>query len=313
MPASMKHVLAIMGGIALGYGGSDVLDHMTQKAWDFCLLGEPYISNVYVEGSIAFVAWLISCLYFTYLDVTRSDTKVQKDYWPTNREMLKTAIPQLILYPLGCGYTWYLWSTYPEEYRTTHPKDAPPFFVFMGQLVFAMTLGDFILYWQHRIFHIIPYLRNHVHSVHHEYSAPFGWAGGWVHPLEDATAIVFQSIPAYYICHPMGRYLYCFLWTIFLIDEHSGHDVWWSPSRWVSFGGGGETHDIHHYFPTKNYGFIFCFWDKLFGTYLEPSALNVNPFVPPLSFTRRTEDEVKQIMDAQLAYAERLQKQKLKL
>ena len=304
--------LAVTGGAVLSCGGIEILDYGTQKAWDLCLLGEPYLNNVFVEGSIAFVTWLMCCLYFTFLDITHSDTKVQKDYWPSNKEMLETAIPQLIIYPLGCGYTWYLWWAFPDEYRNVLPREAPTFFVFSSQLIFAMTIGDFILYWQHRIFHIVPYLRNSVHSVHHEYSAPFSWAGGWVHPFEDATAIVFQSVPAYYLCHPMGRYIYCFLWVICLIDEHSGHDVWWSPSNWMSFGGGGEAHDIHHYYPTKNFGFIFSFWDKIFGTYLEPSALNVNPFVPPFIDQRRTNDEVQDIMDTQLAFVENLRKLKAK-
>ena len=32
-------------------------------------------------------------------------------------------------------------------------------------------------------------------------------------------------------------------------------------------GGGAAPHDIHHYKPTCNFGFIFVTWDRLFGTY----------------------------------------------
>lgn len=32
-------------------------------------------------------------------------------------------------------------------------------------------------------------------------------------------------------------------------------------------GGGGAIHDIHHYRPNKNFGFVFSVWDVLFGTY----------------------------------------------
>ena len=45
---------------------------------------------------------------------------------------------------------------------------------------------------------------------------------------------------------------------------------------------------IHHYKPTKNYGFIFVIWDRLFGTFEAVSECHPsNPFVPPLSKQRK--------------------------
>ena len=32
-------------------------------------------------------------------------------------------------------------------------------------------------------------------------------------------------------------------------------------------GGGGAPHDIHHYWPNKNFGFVLTCWDHLFGTF----------------------------------------------
>ena len=41
----------------------------------------------------------------------------------------------------------------------------------------CLLLGDILIYWEHRLMHTVPYLRNHIHSVHHEYTAVFSWAG----------------------------------------------------------------------------------------------------------------------------------------
>ena len=84
------------------------------------------------------------------------------------------------------------------------------------------------------------------------------------------------------------RWVFAALWTTCLIDEHSGHDVWWSPYQLLPCtgrpqGGGAAPHDIHHYKPSKNYGFLFCTWDRLFGTFEAVSEKHpCNPYVPPL-------------------------------
>ena len=313
MTSAKVWVLSATVGGVLAAGGLNMLDEATQSAWDFCLRYEPYISNPQVEATIAFIAWFVVCLYFTYLDVTRSPTKIQKDYWPTNKEMLDCAVPQIIIYFVGCAFTWYLWAQFPDTHLI-HDKKAPTFLGFVGQLSSAVIVGDFIIYWEHRLMHIIPYLRNNIHSVHHAYSAPFSWAGGWVHPFEDLIVVSAQALPAYLWCDPLTRYVFSALWAVLLIDEHSGHDVWWSPFNWMSFGrnrdviigGGADPHDIHHFIPTKNFSFCFCIWDRMFGTYMEPSELIVNPFVPPFISERREPQVVQQLMDQQIERKQQL-------
>eukprot|EP00754_Rhynchopus_humris_P026505 Rhum_TRINITY_DN15024_c14_g1::Rhum_TRINITY_DN15024_c14_g1_i1::g.133875::m.133875/K10223/CH25H; cholesterol 25-hydroxylase len=304
----MKWIVGSVVGVALWSADAyKPADRLVQATWDETLrLTMPYASNYMVEASIAFVSWFVICMYFTYLDVTRSETKVQKDYWPSAKEMLEVAIPQIIIYGAGCGYTWYQWATEPERFALDMPTEAPTFLTLIGQVAAAMVAGDFLIYWEHRFMHYNAYLRNHVHSVHHAYSAPFGWSGGWVHPIEDCIVVSAQAIPAYFICHPMARWIFASLWTILLIDEHSGHDVWWSPFNWLipdhrSIGGGADPHDIHHYKVDKNYSFCFCVWDRMFGTYEDPSPYTVNPFKPPFITAIRSEEEQEQVKLAQVA------------
>eukprot|EP01064_Diplonema_japonicum_P019393 TRINITY_DN280_c0_g2_i1.p2 TRINITY_DN280_c0_g2~~TRINITY_DN280_c0_g2_i1.p2 ORF type:complete len:316 (+),score=49.17 TRINITY_DN280_c0_g2_i1:58-1005(+) len=305
---SVKTLAATAGaGAALYLGGLEVMDEAVAWTYGKCLEhGMPYLTNMYFEASLAYTAWFASCVYFTYLDVTRSPTKIQKDYWPTNKEMLECGVPQFFIYGVGCAITWYQWAGDPS--LTIDITSTPPtFFELAWQVSISLIVGDFIIYWEHRIMHIIPYLRNNVHNVHHVYSAPFGWAGGWVHPVEDLIVITAQVIPAVIFCHPMSRWVFCILWVVCQIDEHSGHDVWWSPFNWLipfhgkdSLGGGGDPHDVHHYMPTKNYSFVFCVWDQLFGTYVDPSPKLVNPFKPPFISERRSNEEISELLHKQV-------------
>ena len=124
--------------------------------------------------------------------------------------------------------------------------------------------------------HAVPFLRKHIHSVHHSYHAPFSWAGGVVHPAEDAVVIVCQLLPPALVgCHPLSLWLFLAPWVMFLVEEHSGHHVWWAPWQWLPMtasplGGGGAPHDVHHYRVNLNFGFVFTVWDRMFGTYAAP-------------------------------------------
>ena len=113
-------------------------------------------------------------------------------------------------------------------------------------------------------------------------------------PIEDIIVVVCQAIPAYlFSIHPLTLYTFTTIWVVCLIDEHSGHDVWWSPYQILPFtgcpvGGGAAPHDIHHYKPRKNYGFIFVIWDRLFCTYEKVTKTTaVNPYVAPFCVARK--------------------------
>ena len=89
-------------------------------------------------------------------------------------------------------------------------------------------------------------LRRHVHSVHHEYTAVFSCGCGWVHPLEDIVAVICQAIPVLLIRpHPLTQWLFAALWVVCLVDEHSGHDVWWSPYQLLPIPDAHRAEALH--------------------------------------------------------------------
>ena len=67
--------------------------------------------------------------------------------------------------------------------------------------------------------------------------------------VEDAVVVICQAIPVLMLgCHPITYWAFAVLWVVCLIDEHSGHDVWWSPYQLLPFTGspmgGGENYTM---------------------------------------------------------------------
>mmetsp|Transcript_155379 Transcript_155379/g.289957 ORF Transcript_155379/g.289957 Transcript_155379/m.289957 type:complete len:554 (+) Transcript_155379:51-1712(+) len=268
---------------------------LLQPLWSAILRwGGVYVHNTFFVVTITTAWFIVVCAYFTALDLLHCEsTKVQKDYWPDPSVMWAAAWPQLLVYVGGNIVLWIQWSWDPAAMTTELPVEAPGMFELGMHLTICLLTGDFLIYWEHRIMHAIPFLRNHIHSVHHEYTAVFSWAGGWVHPVEDAIVVGCQVLPAIaFGTHPLTKWIFALFWTTCLIDEHSGHDVWWSPYQILPFtgcplGGGAAPHDIHHYKPFKNYSFVFIIWDRMFNSF-EPVTPEVcNPYVPPFKLQRR--------------------------
>ena len=160
------------------------------------------------------------------------------------------------------------------------PLEAPTYVEFFRELLACFVVGDFFIYWEHYYMHKFAFLRKYVHNFHHEYKSPlFSWCAGWVHPAEIAVALLCElAYPVWFAVHPLTIWVFISLWVFLLVEEHSGHNVFWSPHNILPFevGGGSKSHDLHHKpFYTKNYSFIFSAWDHLFGTYEPPTNRNI--------------------------------------
>lgn len=143
--------------------------------------------------------------------------------------------------------------------------------------VFALQLvGDFFLYWGHRIQHDIPYLWKNYHSYHHTLDTPTPIGTIYIDSV-DATlqgALPLMLSTAIVQPHPLCAYIYTFLRLSENVLNHSGLESWFLNLIYLKFLPGRASvshHDYHHKFSNyagnaKNYAEFFWIWDYVFGT-----------------------------------------------
>ncbi|XP_072962901.1 very-long-chain aldehyde decarbonylase GL1-10-like [Typha angustifolia] len=139
----------------------------------------------------------------------------------------------------------------------------------VAQLVVYVLAEDYVSYWLHRFMHG-KWAYENVHHVHHELTAPFGFAVAHAHWLE----ILLHGIPT--IVGPVlapGHIITFLIWTIIrqveAIDNHCGYDFPLNPLKYIPFYGGPQYHDYHHYIgglTHSNFATIFTYCDYIYGT-----------------------------------------------
>ncbi|KAF9434889.1 C-4 sterol methyl oxidase [Entomortierella beljakovae] len=142
----------------------------------------------------------------------------------------------------------------------------------MALQVFAFfVFEDFFHYWAHRALHYGPLYKN-IHKLHHEWSAPFGLAAEYAHPVEVmilGTGTIGGPLLWCYFTHDLHLFTTMIWMTLRLfqaVEAHSGYDFPWSTHNWLPFWSGSEHHDYHHMAFTNNFSTSFRWWDHIFGT-----------------------------------------------
>lgn len=95
----------------------------------------------------------------------------------------------------------------------------------------------------------------------HEFSAPFGLAAEYAHPVEVLVlgtgtiggpllfAILSQTIWPQVSLHIVTVYIWVILRLFQAVEAHSGYDFPWGTRHWLPFWSGAEHHDYHHVSP----------------------------------------------------------------
>ena len=135
---------------------------LLQPAWSGMLERWPWtLAHVGFAGTLGAISFFVTCMCFTVLDVTRCyDTKLQKGWWPSTRDLLAAAVPQCTIYLVANGLGWRYGYT-----PIALPAAAPRLTTLAAEILVAFVVGDFLIYWEHRVMHMVPYLRRNVHSV----------------------------------------------------------------------------------------------------------------------------------------------------
>jgi len=144
-----------------------------------------------------------------------------------------------------------------------------------ARLVLNHYIMSFGMYWAHRSLHVIPYLWDNIHSLHHWAKHPLSRNTYEDHWLDNFfNAIIGHAFAQ--ILMPLDRPTFWFS-RIFRIleslEKHSGiscgFNLAYSMQQWMPFAQMPHHHDWHHEgFKGSNYTFssLGGLWDCLFGT-----------------------------------------------
>lgn len=208
-------------------------------------------------------------LLFWMIDQTRifHKYKVQFERYPTKLDYiscLKNLVQNYILIITPLIFVMYPCLALIDGFEMTLPL--PSFFTWTWQMFFCILMEDIGQYWFHRWLHT-PYLYKKIHKLHHKYSAPFGLAAAYAHPLEVLIlAIPTFMGPVMLRCHYLVFFSFVLFRQLDAVGTHCGYDL---PHLFdfLPYYGGTRMHDFHHKNFIWNYSSRFDFMDRWFGTY----------------------------------------------
>eukprot|EP00899_Mesostigma_viride_P018856 jgi/Mesvir1/26972/Mv20686-RA.1 len=139
----------------------------------------------------------------------------------------------------------------------------------LSQLVVFLLVEDYTNYWIHRWLHT-DWAYKHIHYMHHEFSAPMGFAASYAHPIEVlALGLPAFLGPALTGCHLVTIWIWFPLRQLEAVETHCGYNLRWWPTKLIPFYGGAEYHDHHHLVGQQsrgNFASIFTICDYIYGT-----------------------------------------------
>nr|XP_043613438.1 methylsterol monooxygenase 1-1-like [Erigeron canadensis] len=151
--------------------------------------------------------------------------------------------------------------------RTSLPL--PSLMEVASQLFIYFIVEDFTNYWIHRFLHG-KWGYEKIHKVHHEYTAPIGYAAPYAHWAEVLILGIPSFLgPAMVPGHMITFWLWIALRQIEAIETHSGYDFPWTFTKFIPFYGGADYHDYHHYVggqSQSNFASVFTYCDFIYGT-----------------------------------------------
>lgn len=143
----------------------------------------------------------------------------------------------------------------------------------IAEIALGFVGWTFLEYWTHRLlFH--RFMRA-AHDLHHErpggYDAVPPWMTTPIHLALGAIAYYTNTLGAFAGLE-LGYWLY--IWTHDAIHHGTARGAWLT-SRW-------RHHIIHHHGYGVNFGVALYWWDRLFGTYLDPEQVKRDAMRTPL-------------------------------
>lgn len=157
-----------------------------------------------------------------------------------------------------------------------------------GTVVTFILFTDCLIYWIHRWMHH-RLIYKYVHKPHHMWKLPTPFASHAFHPIDG----FLQSAPyhIYVFLFPLHKFTYILLYIMVNIWTVSIHDGDFRvPDVLKPIINGSAHHTDHHLFYNYNYGQYLTLWDRIGGSFKNPSAFEGDG---PLELVERLEKEGK--------------------
>jgi sterol desaturase/sphingolipid hydroxylase (fatty acid hydroxylase superfamily) len=195
-------------------------------------------------------------IYKNYFKIdTLSNTKLRLFKNISFGILVKIVIPIFIIYIVKNLQYTYLWKL-PQNW--------------LVYLIDVLVL-DLSLYWFHFYAHKNPLIWK-FHEIHHSDNILDSTTGLRIHFTEPVIALLFKLPAIFILAIPVKIYiLYEIILTIVGVFHHSNIKVPLLIDKYVgAVIALPSTHCVHHHATPRdtnsNYGFVFLFWDVLFGT-----------------------------------------------
>ncbi|KZX78049.1 hypothetical protein A3715_10990 [Oleiphilus sp. HI0009] len=145
-------------------------------------------------------------------------------------------------------------------------------------VIVSVIILDFIIYWQHRVFHRVPILWK-LHRVHHSDPSLNASSALRFHPFELLLSTLIKSTVVLVFGIPFAAIvIFEIALNAFALFNHS--NIRFTPRTenvlrkiLITPSIHRVHHSIHHADHDQNFGFSVVFWDRLFGTYKSESSL----------------------------------------
>ncbi|QEO45989.1 sterol desaturase family protein [Vibrio cholerae] len=156
-----------------------------------------------------------------------------------------------------------------QQFGLLYWLEIPPFIA----LFVAVVLLDAVIYWQHLLFHRIPWLWR-LHRMHHADQDIDVTTGSRFHPLEIMIS-AWIKIGAVTLlgASPLAVVVFEILLNASAMFNHSNAKLPYKIDQWLRLlVVTPDMHRVHHsvlvHETHSNFGFFLSIWDKMFHTYI---------------------------------------------
>jgi methylsterol monooxygenase len=260
------------------YAGTNVAAlNVFEKAWMnwYLYWGNPIIATGIMSFVMHELVYFGRCVPWMIIDRMPSMNKYKlqpgkvptlKQQWDCTMYVLKThftvELPQIYLFhPMAVSVG-----------MSTFEVPFPSLLTMAYQIAIFFVMEDAWHYGAHRFLHIKA-LYKHIHKLHHEFSAPFGLAAEYAHPIEILVLGMGTVGGPLLWCwasggnmHILTMYIWITLRLFQAVDAHSGYDFPWSLNKFLPFWAGADHHDYHHQAFNNCFSTSFRYLDTMFGT-----------------------------------------------